>query len=1407
MPSSTPEHEGFRHKLRQRFHRFRRQSEGRLKDTNISPPSISQYEESTSDSLPVRQASDVSRESTKPSNNGIGGKTKQDAAHSNGFEHKSTFNGLMPLADTDCGVASSNLWNAAYREAVESLGESIDIAILKGDNVAQLFHQLEEIDKDATQESTFLRGVKYLRSIQVPLEKFKLALDLASPLANIEPTATTVFGVVRSVTVIAISLASADLDFANQIGAMLEQISYIDDCDTLGQKSDKEDIHKALVLVYQKILEFYQVAFEILTKKGAKLMMTMILENNRLPNIVNEFLKLSENLRILVQKATWEIVEDIKAMLYDREIARWLGSDKMSRQNQYHAFLQDLRADSACQFLLTNANFINWYKAPGSQQLVILGDMGCGKTVAMTYLVDELSQRNVHQLPQPKICYYYCRNDETGQAINIFSALILSLLEQFPGLKKSFFEWYKQAQVSGMFDPAKNVKKLEEALQNILEAVDRTVFVIIDGLDECDRASRNNLLRFLKILMQKTPGLKVILSSRPQEEILKQLDKTAMIDLASDSQRDHIIVEKTVEKKLSHLSANVKELVIEKLSHLAKGSAIWAKMVIELIEVRGIMAFNPMQHFLEKMPLPGQLSELYTTLISRSCSNDPENQELARAALKLLATSHRPLSISELSWAVTLSIAEHITTVPALADLVDHQRVMSFIHPLIAHVNFNDLKRRQVRLVHQSVKEFVLEEWASIQLDLQGLSLTDNGRTISDQSAGSLEAFALNLCTRYLLLEDIGNEHLFSEEQVAIAELPQGFEFFADSTESVVYDRYCSWEAWEEDMIRYDPTERGFGEFFVYASCYWLEHFGAVTVQPFPNLESIENVCGAGSTRLLNWIEQNCRPDCAINPRFPFDGSLHDPLSITSLYGSESMLRYMLENSKFNKEKYSKNPAMGAADQILQWGDVSRLRILLLDPKIGHQLQNIEFFRLIIKNWVHPLPNRHQWDVVFDLVNDVSDKLVREKWGNELLCVAAGVGCMPIVQRLMANAQNQAQIRNELLREIPNNRYHSKFDNPPHQSIGEAVLGNHVDVVKFLLEETGIEAHLQYRNTRGENVFHLASRLCDPEMFHLLVPRFPQGVHQMDDQGDTALMRIIKNTSASKNRYESAKILLSQSDTDWGSYSSDEQQDPLRVAVKGADKYRKAKGPTIEAGDSGVFISCDIGRESKCIAEVMDIFTEYYQKSQEEAGLTNAPGSDDDAADDDIEAQIKREIEGLKPGAPTSRPFQAIKLDTACLSFIRVDKSIDPVKLVHDICTEANANPEQKKGRWLKRMTPSTQIKKVLSLDLDELSRDVLRPHFHSGGGPKKFAIRPSIRNNGNLNRDTIIKTVAAAVGPEHKVDLQNYDHMILVDVIQNIIGMSVVGSDYDKLKRFNLAEIYSPVSTSDAQTKPESES
>jgi len=57
---------------------------------------------------------------------------------------------------------------------------------------------------------------------------------------------------------------------------------------------------------------------------------------------------------------------------------------------------------------------------------------------------------------------------------------------------------------------------------------------------------------------------------------------------------------------------------------------------------------------------------------------------------------------------------------------------------------------------------------------------------------------------------------------------------------------------------------------------------------------------------------------------------------------------------------------------------------------------------------------------------------------------------------------------------------------------------------------------------------------------------------------------------------------------------------------------------------------------------------------------------------------------------------------------------------------------------------------------------------------------------------------VAQAVGPDHKVDLKDFDLLILVEVYRNICGLSVVGGDFDTaMKRFNLDELASSANKS----------
>ncbi|KAE9994546.1 hypothetical protein EG327_008059 [Venturia inaequalis] len=210
----------------------------------------------------------------------------------------------------------------------------------------------------------------------------------------------------------------------------------------------------------------------------------------------------------------------------------------------------------------------------------------------------------------------------------------------------------------------------------------------------------------------------------------------------------------------------------------------------------------------------------------------------------------------------------------------------------------------------------------------------------------------------------------------------------------------------------------------------------------------------------------------------------------------------------------------------------------------------------------------------------------------------------------------------------------------------------------------------------------------------------------------------------------------------------------------------------IEPGDVGIWASCNKGKEGKCVAELKDLFQEYADRMYvSENGISDAAK---DASEDDVGAEIEKELQGLKK--PQTEPlFSSIKLDTPCLAFFKVRAPIEPVAFVHTICKDAAASAHPTES------------------GLEEVAQQVLRPHFHEGAKGKKFAIRSNIRNHSTLSRDVVIKQVASIVGADHHVDLKAYDLLILVEIYKNICGVSVVGSDFEELKRYNLSEIFDP--------------
>ncbi|KIN00837.1 hypothetical protein OIDMADRAFT_103573 [Oidiodendron maius Zn] len=236
----------------------------------------------------------------------------------------------------------------------------------------------------------------------------------------------------------------------------------------------------------------------------------------------------------------------------------------------------------------------------------------------------------------------------------------------------------------------------------------------------------------------------------------------------------------------------------------------------------------------------------------------------------------------------------------------------------------------------------------------------------------------------------------------------------------------------------------------------------------------------------------------------------------------------------------------------------------------------------------------------------------------------------------------------------------------------------------------------------------------------------------------------------------------------------------------------------IEPGDVGIWATCAKGQERRARGELQSMFEECAERFY---GIKAAPGVDENEdSDDDIETSIKKELETLGNKEGKLHIFRAVRLDMPCLLFFKTELPVDPADFVHRICEEIITKPNIRRMRYINRLTPMSCIGKATERGLEEVGRAVLAKHFQLSGeetrgddtqSSSSYAIRPSIRNHNTLRRDAVIKQTAMLVADSHKVDLTNPDKVIIVELFQSVCGMSVVGSDWEKLKRFNLAELY----------------
>ncbi|KAI0969125.1 hypothetical protein F4678DRAFT_441049 [Xylaria arbuscula] len=262
-------------------------------------------------------------------------------------------------------------------------------------------------------------------------------------------------------------------------------------------------------------------------------------------------------------------------------------------------------------------------------------------------------------------------------------------------------------------------------------------------------------------------------------------------------------------------------------------------------------------------------------------------------------------------------------------------------------------------------------------------------------------------------------------------------------------------------------------------------------------------------------------------------------------------------------------------------------------------------------------------------------------------------------------------------------------------------------------------------------------------------------------------------------------------------------------------KLAAVQGRTLEVGDMGFWVTCQRHKEMRAADEMLSLCEDYGRKL---FGVhTDAA---DEAADDqepeDIEAAIEKEVAAMKSAnKPSDSPFEILKMNVDCVLFVRTRAPVDPLVLVHDICKDAAAAKDKAswRSRFINKLTPIAYTGKATEKGLEDIAGKVLSDHFQlaedetgkeddNGKHAYSYAIRPTLRAHSTLRRGEIIDKVASMISKRHKVDLQNPDKVIIIEIFQTFCGMSVVGDDWESMKRYNIHELYLAAAKSAADSK-----
>lgn len=365
------------------------------------------------------------------------------------------------------------------------------------------------------------------------------------------------------------------------------------------------------------------------------------------------------------------------------------------------------RAQGTCEWLFTEEKYNTWWTDSSPRLLCLVGDAGIGKTMISKFLVEEL-QEIAARKSSVTVAYFFCDNkvDRRRTSTAVLRGLLMQILQQRPQLFKRIEADYSlmQHKLAENFDAlARNFREML-CSDNVGE-----LYLLIDGLDECEDQSRREILLFVKELYlegtrTRKHSSRLILTYRPPAATyswFQDEQHTVYVTSAKINNDLAAFIKERVEKlsRSRQWSSSLEDKVKRELKNKAGGTFLWISLILEeLSETTSNVRIHQ-----KIMQLPSTLYEVYDRILDNIRGEDIEDTVFI---LQLLVAARRPLTVGELAMAYILKLNQDKGEIGLSEDMWnDAKDVFQYCGALVYH----DKQTDTVNFVHQSVKDYLTD--------------------------------------------------------------------------------------------------------------------------------------------------------------------------------------------------------------------------------------------------------------------------------------------------------------------------------------------------------------------------------------------------------------------------------------------------------------------------------------------------------------------------------------------------------------------------------------------------------------------------------------------------------------------------------------------------------------------------